>query len=87
MSGTPATGWRIPKNAFTGSHVSLQTTAGIPRPACPKYRGQRVGVNPQTIGYLERGECNPSLVLAFRLADLISVMLVFPGPKWWAESL
>jgi DNA-binding XRE family transcriptional regulator len=31
---------------------------------------QRVGVNPQTIGYLERGEYNPSLVLAFRLADL-----------------
>lgn len=30
----------------------------------------RVGVNPQTIGYLERGEYNPSLALAFRLADL-----------------
>ena len=31
---------------------------------------QEVGVNPQTIGYLERGEYNPSLALAFRLADL-----------------
>ena len=28
---------------------------------------QQVGVNPQTIGYLERGEYNPSLALAFRL--------------------
>ena len=30
---------------------------------------ERVAVNPQTIGYLERGEYNPSLALAFRLAD------------------
>jgi putative transcriptional regulator len=34
---------------------------------------QRIGVNPQTIGYLERGEYNPSLVLAFRLADLFEL--------------
>jgi DNA-binding XRE family transcriptional regulator len=34
---------------------------------------QRIGVNPQTIGYLERGEYNPSLVLAFRLADLFQL--------------
>lgn len=34
---------------------------------------ERVGVNPQTIGYLERGEYNPSLVLAFRLADLFAL--------------
>jgi putative transcriptional regulator len=33
----------------------------------------RVRVNPQTIGYLERGEYNPSLVLAFRLADLFQL--------------
>jgi len=30
-------------------------------------------VNPQTIGYLERGEYNPSLALAFRLADLFEL--------------
>jgi DNA-binding XRE family transcriptional regulator len=36
---------------------------------------QRVGVNPQTIGYLERGEYNPSLVLAFRLADLFDLTI------------
>ena len=34
---------------------------------------QQVGVNPQTIGYLERGEYNPSLALAFRLADLFEL--------------
>jgi DNA-binding XRE family transcriptional regulator len=34
---------------------------------------ERVKVNPQTIGYLERGQYNPSLVLAFRLADQFKV--------------
>jgi DNA-binding XRE family transcriptional regulator len=32
-----------------------------------------VGVNPQTIGYLERGDYNPSLVLALALADHFGV--------------
>src|SRR5918911_719489 len=32
-----------------------------------------VGVNYQTIGYLERGEYNPSLELAFRLAELFGL--------------
>jgi len=30
----------------------------------------RLGINYQTVGYLERGEYNPSLELAFRLAEL-----------------
>lgn len=30
---------------------------------------EAVGVNPQTIGYLERGDYNPSLELAFRLSQ------------------
>ncbi len=34
---------------------------------------ERVAVNPQTIGYLERGEYNPSLALAFRLADAFAL--------------
>jgi DNA-binding XRE family transcriptional regulator len=33
----------------------------------------RVDVNPQTIGYLERGEYNPSLALAFRLGELFGL--------------
>lgn len=32
-----------------------------------------VGVNPQTIGYLERGDYNPSLVLALALAEHFGV--------------
>jgi putative transcriptional regulator len=32
-----------------------------------------LGVNYQTIGYLERGEYNPSLELAFRLTELFGL--------------
>lgn len=32
---------------------------------------QAVGVNPQTIGYLERGEYAPSVELALKLAGLL----------------
>jgi len=32
-----------------------------------------VGVNYQTVGYLERGEYNPSLELAFRLSEVFGV--------------
>jgi DNA-binding XRE family transcriptional regulator len=34
---------------------------------------EAVDVNYQTIGYLERGEYNPSLDLAFRIAELFGV--------------
>jgi DNA-binding XRE family transcriptional regulator len=34
---------------------------------------ESVDVNYQTIGYLERGEYNPSLELAFRIAELFGV--------------
>jgi DNA-binding XRE family transcriptional regulator len=33
----------------------------------------RVGVNPQTIGYLERGDYAPSVELALKLAALFEV--------------
>ena len=32
-----------------------------------------LGVNYQTIGYLERGEYNPSLELAFRISELFGL--------------
>ena len=32
-----------------------------------------VGVNPQTIGFLERGDYNPSLELALRVAEVFKV--------------
>lgn len=34
---------------------------------------EAVGVNPQTIGYLERGDYNPSLELAMKIAQLFDV--------------
>ena len=49
--------------------AELRERAGLSRVEL----AQRVGVNPQTIGYLERGEYNPSLALAFRLADLFDL--------------
>ena len=33
----------------------------------------KVGVNPQTIGFLERGDYNPSLELALRVAQVFKV--------------
>jgi putative transcriptional regulator len=33
----------------------------------------RVGVNPQTIGFLERGEYGPSLALALKIAAVFEV--------------
>jgi DNA-binding XRE family transcriptional regulator len=34
---------------------------------------EAVGVHYQTIGYIERGEYNPSLSLALRLAEILNV--------------
>lgn len=38
-----------------------------------KELAEMVGVNPQTIGFLERGEYGPSLVLALRIAGVFGV--------------
>ena len=52
---------------------------------------QAVGVNFQTIGYLERGDYNASLELAFKLAEFFDVpidMAFSPRPfKTLAEEL
>jgi DNA-binding XRE family transcriptional regulator len=43
----------------------------------------RIGVNVQTIGYLERGEYNPSLDLAFRVSECFALpidMIFSPRP-------
>lgn len=34
-----------------------------------------LGINYQTVGYIERGEYNPSLDLAFRISELFSLPL------------
>ena len=38
-----------------------------------KALAEKVGVNPQTIGFLERGDYNPSLELALRVAQVFKV--------------
>lgn len=47
----------------------LRTERGLSRQAL----AEALGVNYQTIGYLERGEFNPSLDLALRIAELFSL--------------
>jgi putative transcriptional regulator len=36
---------------------------------------EALGINYQTVGYLERGEYNPSLELAFRIAEYFALPL------------
>jgi DNA-binding XRE family transcriptional regulator len=36
---------------------------------------QALGINYQTVGYLERGDYNPSLELAFRMAEFFGLPL------------
>jgi len=65
----------------------LRTEKGLSR----KELADAVGVNFQTIGYLERGDYNASLELAFKLAEFFGVpldMAFSPRPfKTLAEEL
>lgn len=47
----------------------FRAEAGISRKAL----AEKVGVNPQTIGFLERGDYNPSLELALSIAQVFKV--------------
>jgi DNA-binding XRE family transcriptional regulator len=49
----------------------LREERGISR----KELAEKVGVNSQTVGYLEREEYNPSLDLAFRISEFFGVPL------------
>lgn len=49
----------------------LRTERGLTRQAL----AVALGINYQTIGYLERGEYNPSLELAFRIAEYFGMPL------------
>jgi len=65
----------------------LRTERGLSR----KELADAVGVNFQTIGYLERGDYNASLELAFKIADYFELpidMVFSPRPfKSMAEEL
>jgi putative transcriptional regulator len=48
-----------------------------------KQLAKAIGVNVQTVGYLERGEYNPSLDLAFRISECFKLpveMIFSPRP-------
>lgn len=47
----------------------FRAEAGLSRKAL----ADKVGVNPQTIGFLERGDYNPSLELALKVAEVFEV--------------
>jgi DNA-binding XRE family transcriptional regulator len=47
----------------------LRTLSGLTR----QELAEQVGVHYQTIGYIERGEYSPSLVLALRIASVLEV--------------
>jgi putative transcriptional regulator len=49
----------------------LRTQAGLSR----QELADRVGVHYQTIGYIERGEYSPSLVLALQISNALGVPL------------
>ena len=47
----------------------LRAERGLSR----KQLADKLGINYQTIGYIERGEYNPSLELAFRFAEVFAL--------------
>ncbi len=52
---------------------TLRGERGISR----KELAEKIGVNFQTVGYLERGEYNPSLDLAFRISEYFQLPIDF----------
>ena len=63
---------RKPKSAERPIHnrlVVLRAEHGLSRQGL----AEAIGVNPQTIGYLERGDYSPSLELAFRLSEFFDL--------------
>ena len=58
----------------------LRTEQGLSR----QDLAEKVGVNYQTIGFIERGDYSPSLELAFKIAEVFGVELttVFSDKKF-----
>jgi DNA-binding XRE family transcriptional regulator len=70
---------RIPEQPLDNNIEFIRCQRGLSR----KLLADMVGVHYQTIGYLERGEYSPSLVLAFRIAQVLDTPLeeLFVVPK------
>lgn len=59
---------RNPEEPVFNQIEHFRTSMGLSR----QQLADRVGVHYQTIGYLERGEYSPSLVLALRIANALN---------------
>jgi DNA-binding XRE family transcriptional regulator len=59
----------VPGDAVYNRIALLRAEQGVTR----RELADALGVHYQTIGYLERGEYNPSLHLALRIADFFSL--------------
>lgn len=62
---------RVPEQPLANHIERVRTERGYSR----QQLADIVGVHYQTIGYLERGEYSPSLVLAFRIASALECPL------------
>ncbi len=63
---------RTPLNPVLHNRIALfRAERGVSRKAL----AEAVGVNPQTIGYLERGDYKPSLELAMKIAAEFDVAI------------
>lgn len=49
----------------------------VERDISRKQLADQIGVNPQTVGYLERQDYNPSLDLAFRISEFFGFPIEF----------
>jgi DNA-binding XRE family transcriptional regulator len=62
---------RIPEEPLVNHIERVRTERGLTR----RELADAVGVHYQTVGYLERGEYSPSLVLAFRISEVLHTPL------------
>lgn len=62
---------RIPEEPLANHIERVRLERGLSR----RELADAVGVHYQTVGYLERGEYSPSLVLAFRIAQVLNTPL------------
>lgn len=59
----------IPERPIYNRLAVLRAERGLSR----RDLAEAVGINYQTVGYIERGEYNPSLELAFRLSEFLGL--------------
>lgn len=61
----------FPERPIYNRLAVLRTERGLSR----RDLADALGINYQTVGYIERGEYNPSLELAFRLSEFLGLPL------------